>query len=113
MLPKLWMADIISQPLKQFVFEVTPSIAGREALKFIPNSRRKPLIDDVISPMSDDAGPSGILRIGPIVEPVDLLVEVGRKGLDPRSKFFRNKLLQDFRKRVALPKILIASRFID
>src|SRR5712664_3091670 len=101
------MADIFGQPLKKFALKVAARIAGCEALQFFPNPRSKPLIDNVICPMPDNAGSSRILGVGPIVEPIDLLVKIRWEGFHPRTQFFSDELLQDFCQRITLSKILI------
>src|SRR5258705_12988685 len=62
---------------------------------------------------SSHAGPSGVLFIGPVIQPIDLFVKLRWERLDPRSKFFSDELLQDLREGIALAEILIPSRFVN
>src|SRR6266403_695267 len=85
----------------------------RKALQFLPNAGSEALVYDVIGPMTDHAGPSGVLFIGPVIQPIDLFVKLRWERLDPRSKFFSDELLQDLREGIALAEILIPSRFVN
>ena len=69
-------------------------MTGCESLQFFPNPRSKSLIDDVIRPMSDNTGAACILGVGPIIEPIDLLVKIRWESFHPRTQFFSDEFLK-------------------